>query len=279
MKKILLLLIGMTGTICSFSQNADTVKTGCIYGNCENGYGIMDDGLGSKYDGNWKRWEPHGMGKMIYPTGQYYIGEFYYGQCNGRGIMYNKDGTVDYDGYWEKNWHADHVVVNEKTEDHRPKYIKNLNVGLIEVMKDFPNDFKNITSNVIPGSYGMTNYSTINIPHCDSAMIYADYDTYQMTWETVVLKTESKDSALNKYHELINKINDFKQNYPVSFTDIDEIVTDNNGKGFHMYQKLWLSFPLNDDQKKYENMIIMVKELRELDKTCKVSVIVSRKKK
>ena len=276
----LLLIVCLIVVNYSYSQTTDTTtKTGCIYGNCENGYGIKVWDDGSKYDGNWKQGQPNGLGNMHYSTGRYYEGEFSNGQCNGRGILYNKDGSVYYDGYWETNQKADHEIVNEKMEDHRPKHIENLKDGLIEVMKDFPSDFKNITAGIMPGSYGMTNYSTINLPHRDSAMIYADYNTYQMTWETVVLITENKDSALNRYHELIDQINDSKKYYPVSFTDIDEITNDNKGKGFHMYQKLWLSMPLNDYQKKYEHLILMVKEYRELDKTCKVSVIITRQKK
>ena len=40
------------------------------------------------YDGEFKKGMKHGKGKMTYPSGNYYDGEWLYDKKEGQGIMY-----------------------------------------------------------------------------------------------------------------------------------------------------------------------------------------------
>ena len=41
-----------------------------------------------------------GYHKIVYEDGEYYIGQMKNGLRNGKGILYNKNGTIKYEGYW-----------------------------------------------------------------------------------------------------------------------------------------------------------------------------------
>ena len=45
----------------------------------------------------------HGEGKIYYPNGNYYIGEFKYGLRDGKGSLFYKNGKIKYSGNYEKN--------------------------------------------------------------------------------------------------------------------------------------------------------------------------------
>ena len=52
------------------------------------------------YDGEFVKDEFEGKAKLIYENGDYYIGEFKDGQSHGKGILYDKNGNILYDGYF-----------------------------------------------------------------------------------------------------------------------------------------------------------------------------------
>jgi len=89
-----------TGTWTNSVYQSETVRTGCISGDCENGYGTYIWGYdtkwaGDKYVGYWKGGYISGQGKYYWSSGSSYEGEWSNNMRNGRGINYYYDGTKD----------------------------------------------------------------------------------------------------------------------------------------------------------------------------------------
>ena len=59
---------------------------------------LLDGGL--KYKGQVKNGIPNGLGKLVWPNGDYYKGEFRNGKRHGKGKRINKDGS-NYNGEYE----------------------------------------------------------------------------------------------------------------------------------------------------------------------------------
>ncbi len=79
-KLFFLLLIGATITIPAVAQN-----TGCISGNCVNGYGAYAFENGNKYVGNFLASAYNGQGTYTTTAGDKYVGTFADGKFNGQG--------------------------------------------------------------------------------------------------------------------------------------------------------------------------------------------------
>jgi hypothetical protein len=100
-------------------------KTGCVSGDCSNGYGtyIYQEGA-AKYEGSFQNGMPHGRGTCYYANGDQYAGEWQGGAFFGQGTLTLRDNTV-VDGYWKngeflgKERPADYEAVaqNEKPSD------------------------------------------------------------------------------------------------------------------------------------------------------------------
>jgi len=85
MKRILILLcLPMIG----FGQ-----QTGCISGNCQNGYGTYITPNGDKYVGEWKDGKQNGQGKLDFISGNKYVGEWKDGE-RWNGTLYDKEGKI-----------------------------------------------------------------------------------------------------------------------------------------------------------------------------------------
>lgn len=54
---------------------------------------------GTRYEGDWQRGQPHGLGTMTYNNGAMYWGRFEQGRRNGQGIMKYANGD-EYEGLW-----------------------------------------------------------------------------------------------------------------------------------------------------------------------------------
>jgi len=124
MKKLLLILLCLP--MIGFGQ-----KTGCISGDCKNGYGtyVFGKGVGegdkyvgewknymyhgqgtytyvwglvkgNKYVGEWKNHKKNGQGTYIWVNGNEYVGEFKDGIMHGQGTMTYAVGTIE-EGLWE----------------------------------------------------------------------------------------------------------------------------------------------------------------------------------
>jgi hypothetical protein len=82
--------------------NEDTKKTGCIKGDCKNGYGTFISSDGDKYVGNWKSGLMNGYGTMTFANGAKYVGNWKSGSQNGYGTFTWSDGRK-----YVGNWKAD----------------------------------------------------------------------------------------------------------------------------------------------------------------------------
>ena len=80
--------------------NEDTKKTGCIKGDCKNGYGTFISSDGDKYVGNWKSGLMNGYGTMTFANGSKYVGNWKNGSQNGYGTFTWSDGRK-YVGNWK----------------------------------------------------------------------------------------------------------------------------------------------------------------------------------
>ena len=86
MRKLLLLL--MIVPMIGFGQ-----ETGCLSGDCENGYGTYTWASGSKYVGEWKDNKHHGQGTYIFDNGDKYIGGWNNHKSQGLAISISQDTT------------------------------------------------------------------------------------------------------------------------------------------------------------------------------------------
>jgi hypothetical protein len=77
-------------------------ETGCISGDCKNGFGEFRWQNGVKYIGEWQNKTLHGQGTYIWPTGQKYVGEFKKGNFHGQGTMTYPD-RMQKAGRWEND--------------------------------------------------------------------------------------------------------------------------------------------------------------------------------
>ena len=72
----------------------------CIEGDCQNGKGTWELPNGSKYVGQWKNGEYHGLGKLTFRDGSIYEGQWKENKMNGHGTYTSPDGTKR-EGEWE----------------------------------------------------------------------------------------------------------------------------------------------------------------------------------
>ncbi len=77
--------------------------TGCISGDCKNGFGkyVYNNGY---YEGNFKNGYRNGQGKYYYDIGDFYTGIFHDNKFNGKGTYYYTNGER-YDGEWKEQRH------------------------------------------------------------------------------------------------------------------------------------------------------------------------------
>jgi hypothetical protein len=77
------------------------VAAQCSSGDCQNGWGTFVFPDGSKYVGEFKDGEVHGVGVCYFPDGRQYSGEWSHRFPHGNGSMTMPDGSI-YRGEWEK---------------------------------------------------------------------------------------------------------------------------------------------------------------------------------
>lgn len=67
----------------------------CIEGDCADGYGVAEDGLGRSYKGHFENNMYDGYGEMTYPEGDRYKGNWQRGLPHGKGVRYYRNGHYD----------------------------------------------------------------------------------------------------------------------------------------------------------------------------------------
>lgn len=78
---------------------------------------FIDDEL--VYKGDIEDGLEHGFGEEFWPDGQHYVGEFTNGLRQGKGTMYDKNGNVLFEGYWDND-----KFLNEKEVNKKEKFIE-----------------------------------------------------------------------------------------------------------------------------------------------------------
>lgn len=78
------------GAISYYGNASDA--TGCLYGDCENGYGVYRHTAGDRYFGYFKDGLRSGYGVYYYASGTKYIGDWAEGKINGYGVFYFAKG-------------------------------------------------------------------------------------------------------------------------------------------------------------------------------------------
>jgi len=80
--------------------------SGCLSGNCYDGYGVYVYPSGGKYEGEFERANPNGKGKLYFPNGDLYVGEWVNSYRQGVGILYMKNGDEYEGGFLYSKFHG-----------------------------------------------------------------------------------------------------------------------------------------------------------------------------
>ncbi len=99
-------------------------RTGCLEGDCQNGWGtyVYEDGM-AKYTGTFRNGLPEGQGVVHYANGERYEGEWVQGGFEGEGTLFLMDGTA-VRGFWKDGTYMGEGVpevaeVKEESPDWR----------------------------------------------------------------------------------------------------------------------------------------------------------------
>ncbi len=82
------------GTLISSTKKNNISKTGCVSGDCKNGYGKVIFKDGSVYEGTFLNGLCHGKGKITWANGDSYDGDWVENNRHGQGIYTYNDGFV-----------------------------------------------------------------------------------------------------------------------------------------------------------------------------------------
>lgn len=118
-------------------SESKVVKTGCITGNCENGYGIaINKYTFEKYAGVWNGGSRHGFGIEFYKNGEKkYEGNFLNSKYDGKGRYYFENGDR-FEGYFENGqMHGEQNIYHYKNSDRLfVKYVKGQKQGKAKII-------------------------------------------------------------------------------------------------------------------------------------------------
>ena len=88
-----------------FSESKSTYcGTWCKNTLQKEGWGIIIDENGNKYEGGWKSDKMDGYGRIISINGDYYEGEMHKGKMEGNGIFYSSQNMMLYKGSFKSNF-------------------------------------------------------------------------------------------------------------------------------------------------------------------------------
>lgn len=141
----MMLLVASVAVSQSTMLNPDELSRNCVYGDCQNGYGILEirtpNGT-DRYEGNFSNGMFHGHGKfeqMISRTGRsYYDGEWNMGVREGRGTYWNGISNL-YIGSWRNDLRHGHGSYFFGLTDWVPN--RNTEAWLRENVENYTGDF------------------------------------------------------------------------------------------------------------------------------------------
>lgn len=161
-------LIAAVFIFSSFSQlTAQT--SGCVEGNCENGWGIYEyyagDVYQGRYEGNFLKGLRSGKGKFVNIHGDKYEGEWKENKPHGFGVKVLKNGKIK-SGTWE----AGKLVAKQKNEFSRECLVGNCKEGY--------GKSKDNRGNLYSGEFAKGQYSGFG------EMRYNNGDRYKGHWKS-----------------------------------------------------------------------------------------------
>lgn len=129
-------------------------KTGCVFGNCENGFGHYIFENGDIYIGEFKNNQQHGEGTFTWKQdGSKHIGFFEKGIQNGIGRYLDKNGKVLMDGVFSNGAYVNGSKIEKKYTDKKKClvgdcidgygiYIETFEPGWSDAFKEYVNTFE-----------------------------------------------------------------------------------------------------------------------------------------
>lgn len=124
---------------------------------------------GDYYEGEWKKGQPNGFGKMVYANGDVYEGNWVFGKIEGEGQMIYKNRD-NYNGFWKNGeQHGEGCMIYHNGD----RYDGNWNMGKIEGMGKFT--YKN--GDIYNGNWKLGGEEG------QGEITYANGDIYKGSWK------------------------------------------------------------------------------------------------
>lgn len=153
------------------------VQSGCIQGDCNNGYGVYSYADGSRYEGHFRSGQPHGKGTFFYPNGDKHTGEFAYGLAHGQGERLYTDGKR-LDGQWLEGGYVQPPSRHNTTGCQNGNCINGFGTYIFKQGDHYEGSF----TNGLPHGNGIVNYA--NGDRYEGSMINGSFGGYGTYYES-----------------------------------------------------------------------------------------------
>lgn len=224
-------LLLVTAAICMLSYNSNSQNTGCVSGDCLNGYGTYHFKNGDIYEGFFENTHLNGFGKYTDSNGNIYVGDFKNDLFDGIGKFTRTDGTWYIGEFKEGKRHGMGSQYYSKSFKDKGKWENDRFVGeadfdefvvadeydfcsrLTKIVESSPENFEkfkgNPISDYIKGSY----YSTLKFKELTADEI-SDNDGYKASYFK-----GSKTDAQKKLDELKDKVSNCLSNSCITYKE------------------------------------------------------------
>ncbi|TXF91726.1 peptidase C14 caspase catalytic subunit p20 [Neolewinella aurantiaca] len=164
----------------------------CVRGNCLDGNGKMVFPDGASYDGDFRRGKFQGTGVMKYPGGAMYVGSWHKSVQEGRGRMTEADGTSYIGGFHDGKRHGEGVITFANRNQMKAEFAFDKVKG--EVTFTFANGdyYKGEMNGTTIEGYGTMNYVSGDVytgewknnqRNGEGTMAFEDGTTLKGQWE------------------------------------------------------------------------------------------------